>query len=276
MQVIDSHVHFWRIGHNGQAWPGADLPKIHRDFLEADFVEIADGLGVAGMVLVQSQPNDEDTDWLLDLAESSPLVLGVVGWADLAAADGARRVEALARRAKLKGLRPMLQAIAEEGWINREEVAPAVRAMEANGLVFDALIEPRHLPHLRRFADTHPELKVVIDHGAKPRIASRELEPWRTEMATISKRPNVFCKLSGLSSECGPSQPASAVAPYLQEIILTFPPERLLWGSDWPVVNTKSDYREWRAVCLKETAGLPEDDRARIFGRTAIAVYGLA
>lgn len=276
MRLIDSHVHFWRIGRNGQSWPGADLPEIHRDFLEPDLVAASARAPLAGVVLVQSQPNDEDTDWLLSLAASSDRILGVVGWADFAAPDAARRIEVLASRPKLKGLRPMLQAIAEDGWINRPELAPALEAMAAHDLVFDALIQPRHLPHILKLADDRPSLRIVIDHGAKPLIAEGVREPWRTQMAELGQRPNVFCKLSGLTTEAGPGRPASAVTPYIEDILSIFPTDRILWGSDWPVLNMSSEYRQWYAICLEATAGLNNEARESIFAGAAELVYRLS
>jgi L-fuconolactonase len=274
MQLIDSHVHFWRIGRNGHAWPGPDLASIHRDFEERDLVAAQAGLDVAGVVAVQSQPNDQDTDWLLDLAGSSPLILGVVGWADITASDAVSRIEALAARPKLCGLRPMLQAIAEDDWILRPEAAPALAAMAKLGLVFDALIEPRHLPHIARLADRHPDLKIVIDHGAKPRIVQRVHEPWTSDLVEAARRPNVFCKLSGLSTECAPGR-AETAEPYIAVILSIFPAERLLWGSDWPVVNTNSNYQDWASICLRSVIYMTKEQRANIFYGSASLVYSL-
>lgn len=270
MRLIDSHVHFWRIGENGQVWPGPELTAIHRDFLEADFIAASAGHAVAGVVLVQSQPDPRDTEWLLSLAAESDLVLGVVGWADLEAEDAATRVERLARRPKLCGLRPMLQDMADDSWINRPALAPAFAAMEASGLVLDALVRPRHLPHLSRFSEAHPQLAIVVDHAAKPPVAEGRLEPWRSELEALAQHPNLFCKLSGLSSEAAADQPAAALRPYLEAVLSAFPPERLLWGSDWPVVDTRSEWSDWLSVCLGAVA---ERDRERVFFGTAASVY---
>lgn len=272
MRLIDSHVHFWRIGENGQVWPGPELTAIHRDFLEADFIAASAGWAVEGVVLVQSQPDPRDTDWLLSLAAEHELVLGVVGWADLEAPDAAARIERLAGRPKLRGLRPMLQDMADDGWINRPDLASAFWAMAASGLVLDALVRPRHLPHLRAFAEAHPQLTIVVDHGAKPPVAEGRLEPWRSELEALVKFPNVYCKLSGLSSEAAAAQAGSALLPYIEAVISTFPAERLLWGSDWPVVNTRSDWGQWLSACLGVVA---EQDRERLFGGTAASVYRL-
>lgn len=272
MRLIDSHVHFWRIGENGQVWPGPELPAIHRDFLEPDFVAASDGRAVSGLVLVQSQPDARDTDWLLGLAAESDLVRGVVGWTDFEAPDAAAQIAQLARRPKLRGLRPMLQDMADEGWINRPDLAPAFEALTGSDLVLDALVRPRHLPHLLRFAKAHPELRIVVDHGAKPPVAAGRLEPWRGELEALAQLPNVYGKLSGLSSEAAPGQSPAALSPYIEAVCSAFPADRLLWGSDWPVVNTQSDWAAWLSTCLEAVA---ERDREQVFGGTAASVYRL-
>ena len=188
MRITDSHLHFWRIGGPGQTWPDAQWPLLYRDFGPSDLLQALSGASatvasagstVEAVVLVQSQPDDRDTDWLLELATDLPLVAAVVGWVDLASTSAPARIAKLAWHTKLRGLRPMLQAIEETEWLLRPELEPALRAMVAAGLRFDALIQPRHLPMLRAFAARWPDLPIVIDHGAKPRIAQRELDPWR-------------------------------------------------------------------------------------------------
>jgi L-fuconolactonase len=275
MQLIDSHVHFWRIGHNGQVWPGPDMPDIHRDFLEGDLAAESADLPVAGVVAVQSQPDDADTDWLLSLADASALIAGVVGWVDLAASGAVRRLQTLAENPKLRGVRPMLQDIAEDDWILSPELAPGLAAMEALDLVFDALIEPRHLPSICALADRRSGLRIVIDHAAKPRIDLDQREPWLTWMTEAGGRDNVFCKMSGLSSQCGRAQAVEAAAPYLREIVSIFPADKILWGSDWPVVNTQCSYQQWLSICVRAARSMSEDELANIFCNTAMNVYKL-
>lgn len=270
MRILDAHFHLWRIGGPGQSWPGPDLPRIHRDFTADDLRAETAGLDFAGGILVQSQPNDRDTDWML--AIDDPLVRGVVGWADLAAADAPRRIAALAIRPKLKGLRPMLQGIADTDWIISADLAPAIAAMVAHGLRFDALIQPRHLAVLRRFARRWPDLPIVIDHAAKPYAATGTLDPWRDDIAALAALPNVWCKLSGLRTEQAPGQPAAELAPYVAHLVTTFG-ARLMWGSDWPVlVDTGDTYRDWvrAAIALVDPAA-----HDRLFFGAAAAFYGV-
>lgn len=274
VMVIDAHVHFWRIGRNDCAWPPPDLATIHRDFVPDDWQRAAAATPVAAAVAVQSQPSGRDTDWLLELARNDERIAGVVGWVDFSAPDAPRRIDKLAAHPKLRGLRPMLQDLPDDDWILREELAPAVEAMTAHGLCFDALVRPRHLPHLLRFAERHPGLPIVIDHAAKPDIAHGVLEPWCTGMAGLAALPNVACKLSGLVTEAGERSHADGLRPYVERLLETFGPRRLLWGSDWPVLNLASDYRRWFELAGVLTH-LGDEQRAAVFGGNAARFYGI-
>lgn len=270
--MLDAHQHFWRIGENDCAWPTPDLAAIHRNFGPADLAAATQGLGVTGSVLVQSQPSDADTDWLLELAARNDMIKAVVGWADLAAPSAPQRIAALAARPKLRGLRPMLQNLPEDDWILRPELAPAIAAMIAHQLSFDALVFTRHLPHLYAFAMRHPQLRIVIDHGAKPPIASGALEPWRSEMARLAQLPNVHCKLSGLFTEAAPGQNRDAIAPYIAHLVACFGPARLMWGSDWPVLLLAGRYGEWLELARAQS-GLEGADLDQLCAGTARAFY---
>jgi L-fuconolactonase len=268
--MIDGHQHLWRIGRNDCTWPTPDLAAIHRDYGVEDLEAVARPLGITGSVLVQSQPSDRDTDWMLEVANAAPFVLGVVGWADLKAADAPARVAHLARQPKLKGLRPMLQGLAED-WILDPAAEPAVRAMVRHGLTFDALVFPRHLTNLAVFARRHPDLSIVIDHGAKPRIADGVLDPWRDHMAALAGLPNVVCKISGLLTEAG-DRPAASLAPYVEHLLASFGPSRLMWGSDWPVVELVESYAGWFELAR---GLLGETGADAVFGEVARRVYKL-
>jgi len=272
--VIDAHVHFWRIDCSDCTWPPPELTAIHRDFLPKDWRREADDAGIDAAIAVQSQPNGRDTDWLLELAREDARIAGVVGWVDLAAREAPERVAALASNPKLRGLRPMLQDLPEDDWILQPAVTPAIEAMIAHDLCFDALVLPRHLPHLLRFAERHPDLQIVIDHAAKPEIARGGLDPWRAQIAALAEFPNVSCKLSGLVTEAGDAWRANALRPYVEHLLATFGPRRLLWGSDWPVVNLAADYSRWLDLADRLT-GLAGDDRAALFGDNAVRVYGI-
>lgn len=274
---IDAHQHFWRVGRGDYGWltPAAH-PAICRDFGPDDLQPLMDAAGVTCTVLVQAAPTAAETAFLLEIARATPFVAGVVGWADLEAPDAAARVAALAADPKLLGLRPMLEDLADDAWILKPELAPALDAMQAAGLRFDALVTPRHLPHLARFLARRPDLKVVIDHGAKPDIAAGAVADWSADLRAIARDTGAVCKLSGLVTEAGGGWTTQQLKPFVNVLLEAFGPSRLMWGSDWPVVNEAAGYSIWRVAAEALTAQLSADDRALIFGGTAAAFYGIA
>lgn len=275
-RILDSHQHYWRIGGPGQAWPDADWPLLHRDFLPADLRAATVELDLVGTVLVQSQPDDRDTDWMLDLAADNPLILAVVGWVAMDHREAPERIAQLARHPKCVGLRPMLQGLEDSAWILRDACTPAIEAMLTHDLRFDALVQPRHLPVIARLADRWPDLPIVIDHGAKPFAAEALLDPWRDDLAALARLPNIWCKLSGLRTEQALGQAADALAPYVAHILQHFG-DRAMWGSDWPVLLNMGDrYSDWVDDALRLAGDLDADGRDRLFEGAARSFYGIA
>jgi L-fuconolactonase len=273
--IIDAHQHFWKLRNPGHRWPDATWPRLHRDFGPADLRAAAADTPLLGTVLVQSQPDDRDTDWMLSLAAEDPLVLAVVGWVDLADPQAPARIAAIARHPKLRGVRPMLQAIEDSDWMLRPELAPAIEALIHHRLRFDALVQPRHLPALARFADRWPDLPIVIDHAAKPDAAHGVLEPWRSDIAVLAAMPHVYCKLSGLRTEQAAGQSAAALGPYVDHLVAAFG-DRLMWGSDWPVLHHAGDtYAEWIDAAARLAAPIDESSRAMLFRGAAARFYGI-
>ncbi|RQZ10184.1 amidohydrolase [Burkholderia sp. Bp9031] len=271
---IDAHQHYWRIGARAGCWPPAELDAIHRDFGPADLTPLLDAARIDGTILVQSLPSEADTRFLLDLADATPTACAVVGWVDLKADDAPARIAAFASAPKARGLRPMLQDLSDDAWIDDPLLDRAVAAMLEHALRFDALVMPRHLDPLYAFARRHPDLPIVIDHGAKPFIERGELQPWLAAMRRLASLPNLHCKLSGLWTEAGLSAGADTVRmrtrPYVRALAELFGPTRLMWGSDWPVLRVASacgGYVEWLAAC--------EDDCTQFLGSAALAdVFG--
>ncbi|MGY4830060.1 amidohydrolase family protein [Sphaerotilaceae bacterium SBD11-9] len=278
MQVIDAHQHFWRLADRAGQWPPASLEAIHRDFGPADLQPLLDRCEVGGTVLVQSLSSVADTESLLQLADGHAFVRGVVGWVDLKAADAAAQIDRLARHPRLKGLRPMLQDLADERWIDDPALEPAVAAMLAHRLCFDALVLPRHLRALLAFARRHPALPIVIDHAAKPDIPRGQLQPWLGDLAALAALPQVHCKLSGLLTEAGPSPHAQRLRPWVDVLCQLFGPKRLIWGSDWPVLNLAGNYEGWLAMARRLCGlqpGAGDGTQAAIFGGNARRFYRL-
>lgn len=278
--MIDAHHHFWQIGKHDCIWPTQDLTAIYRDFGVADLLPLAKFAGVTGSVVVQSQESDADTDYLLAQAEQSDFIKAVVGWVDLASAVAPERIAQLAAQPKLRGLRPMLQGLPDDGWILRPELEPAIAAMKEHQLAFDALVYTRHLPHLEEFARRHPDLPIVIDHAAKPAVIAtdRPAEDWCAAMGRIAKLANVYCKISGLPTEAGKDQGLAEMLPYIQHLIGAFGAERLMWGSDWPVIGLApnkqlSIYKNWLNLVHQALAGGKVSDIESVFIGTSLRFY---
>ena len=273
--IIDAHQHCWELRRPECEWPTPEMDAIYRDFDLLELEAQARPLGVSGSVLVQSQPSDADTDYLLALSDKHEFVRAVVGWVDLKAPEAPERIRQLARHPKLKGLRPMLPGLAQDDWIDDPALAPAIDAMIENQLSFDALVYTRHLPFLRRFAQRFPRLTIIIDHAAKAPIAEGTWQPWQQEMAAIAAVNNVYCKLSGLLTEAAPDHGLAELKPWVEQLVLLFGASRLLWGSDWPVINQEGSYRRWLRLSEALLVSLSESQRAEVMGGTARRVYRL-
>jgi L-fuconolactonase len=275
-QRIDAHQHFWHVARGDYAWLTEEAyPALYRDFDPSDLAPLTARCDIDRTVLVQGAETASETEFLLGVADATPFVAGVVGWIDLLAADAPACIEQLAERPKLLGLRPMLETLDDDQWILDARLAPGLRAMERRGLRFDALIRPRHLPVLSRFLATYPELPVVIDHAAKPDIAAGEINGWARDIREVAANSGAFVKLSGLATEAAPGWDATTLQPYVDVLFEAFGPRRIMWGSDWPVLNVAGDYEGWFSVAQALTADLTDDERGRIFGGSAAEFYRL-
>ena len=276
--MIDAHQHFWRIGEHDCTWPTEDLTKIYRHFMPEDLLPLAQAAGVTGTVLVQSQESDSDTDFLLRLADESSLIKAVVAWVDLASPSAVARIQRLARNPKLRGLRPMLQSLPEDAWILNPTLEPAIAEMLNCQLSLDALVHLRHLPYLRIFAKRHSSLPLVIDHAAKPNIAANDFKSWSGALSALAELPQVYCKLSGLLTEAGRDQGVEALRPYVTHLYHLFGAERLMWGSDWPVLGLAANeeyagYGAWFAMAKQLLPVASSTELEMIFGLSAKNFY---
>jgi L-fuconolactonase len=274
MLRIDAHQHFWTTSRHDYGWLTPELGPIYRDFQPNDLQPLLVNAGIDRSLLVQAAQSEAETFYLLDLAARTDFVAGVVGWVDLEAADAAARVAAVAKRGVI-GLRPMVQDIADTQWLLRSALKSGLEAMITHDLRFDALVQPRHLSILPEFSQLYPMLQVVIDHGAKPDIAKGNLQPWADAITHVARTTKFYCKLSGLVTEAGPDWQSNDIQPYVNILLDAFGSDRLMWGSDWPVLNLASNYCSWHDVTSELLSGLSDQDRAQIFGGTAARFYGL-
>jgi L-fuconolactonase len=260
--MIDAHFHSWLLSRGDYGWLTPEVGSIYRDVPVVDWQKLAQPLNISGGILVQAAPTVAETLHLLKLADESQAVLGVVGWVDFTAADAVSQIEQLIKHPKLKGLRPMLHDLPDPAWILQPNVQPALATMEKLSLVFDALIRPVHLPHILKIAERYPKLSIVIDHGAKPEIArgvDAAWQPWAAGMDALAALPNVSCKLSGIFNEAGKPLSISNCQPWIEYILHAFGVDRVIWGSDWPVLELAGDYQAWFSECRSCILALSND-----------------
>ena len=278
--IIDAHHHLWKVARGDYFWmdtqANPELAAIARDFLVEDYSALAAANGVEGSVLVQAAQTVAETEWLLAQAQASQgLILGVVGWIDMAAVDAPEMLERLAGNRLLRGIRPMLQDIPDVEWVLQPALDPAFRALIARDLTFDLLIKPPHLASALKLLNRYPALRAVVDHGAKPAIAQGQWQPWADQMRRIARETAACCKLSGLVTEASPQWNVDDLRRYSDHLIECFGPERLMWGSDWPVALLASGYARWLDVARQLLQELSPDQRADVMGENARRFYRL-
>jgi len=273
---IDGHQHFWTTQRDDYGWLTPDLELLYRDFVPEDLRALLDQAGVDHTVLVQAAATIDETRYLLGIAEHHSMVAGVVGWVDMdSPTDAIEALDEFVRHSKFVGIRPMIQNIEDPAWIDRPELNIVLEALVQSNVCFDALVRSVHLSFLLNCLIRHPGLRAVIDHGAKPNIAAGEWQPWADGISTIANQTSAYCKISGLITEASDTQTYDAVMPYLDHLLSTFGPKRLIWGSDWPVLNLAGDYRGWHDASTARLEVLSEQDQDDIFGRNAIDFYNL-
>ena len=272
--IIDAHQHFWQLDRGDYGWLTPALAPLYRDFAPEDLAPLLDQHGIGGTILVQAAPSLAETEFLLNIAATTPFVLGVVGWVDFESPKAAADIARFAANQKLIGLRPMIQDIADDTWMLNDALTPAFEAMITHDLTFDALVLPRHLPHLRSLLARHPKLRTVIDHAAKPEIAAGHFTSWAQDMALLAHETRAYCKLSGLLTEAGHEWTAASLKPYIAHMFEHFGGDRVIWGSDWPVLTLAAPYDEWFKLAQSFTNNHNAADK--VFGQNAQAAYGLS
>jgi len=273
---IDAHHHFWSYDPVEYAWIDRSMSAIRRDFLPEHLrAEIATA-GVDGAVSVQARQTIGETQWLLDLAGQHDFIKGVVGWVELVSPKAAVQLEGLAGNPKLKAVRHVVQGEPDDNFILREDFNRGVRELQRFGLVYDLLIFDRHLPQTIRFVDMHPDQVFVLDHIAKPRIREKKFEPWNQNIRELARRPNVYCKASGMVTEADYANwTGPELRRYFDVVLESFGPQRLMFGSDWPVCLVACGYARWLRLVSDWTGDLSVSERESILGGTAAKAYKL-
>jgi L-fuconolactonase len=273
---IDSHHHFWKYSAEEYPWIGDSMAALRRDFLPEHLKAEIAAAGIDGVVSVQARQSVRETEWLLSLADVNPFIKAVVGWVPLARPDVRDTLAALAANPKFRAVRHVVQDEPDDRFILGGDFNRGVSALRDFGLVYDILIFERQLASSIEFVDRHPKQIFVLDHIAKPRIGDSAIEPWRANIRELARRPNVYCKVSGMVTEADwKTWSAEQLRPYFDVVLQAFGPKRLMFGTDWPVCLAASGYSRWVEVVRKFSAGLSADEQEWLFGKTAVQAYGL-
>lgn len=273
---IDAHHHFWSYDPVEYGWIDDAMRVIRRDFLPEHLrAEIA-AVGVDGVVSVQARQSLAETQWLLDFARQHDFIKGVVGWVELISPKVGAELERCAANPKLKSVRHVVQGEPDDNFILRDDFNRGIRELRKFNLAYDILIFERHLPPTIRFVDAHPDQVFVLDHIAKPRIKDDVFDPWNKQLRELAKRPNVYCKASGMVTEADYTTWTEVqVRRYFDAALEAFGPQRLMFGSDWPVCLVACGYARWHQLVASWISKLSPTEQARILGGTAVEAYKL-
>jgi L-fuconolactonase len=276
--TIDAHQHFWQLSQPFQyGWlDNPALSRINRDFLPENLEPLLLASGVDRSIFVQTQHDLAENRWALGLARSNSFLAGVVGWVDLASEDCERQLLEFVDDPKFVGVRHVVQDEPDDDFLIREDVLRGLKVLERHGVPFDLLLYVKHLRHVPTLAKTLPDLPMVIDHLAKPRIKDHSTEDWLPGFLEAASFPNVFCKLSGMVTEAEwDGWKVDDLRSYVLAALESFGPDRLMFGSDWPVCELAASYDEVHRALEDSLEGISKSERAAIFGETASRFYGL-
>jgi L-fuconolactonase len=273
---IDAHQHFWIYDPSEYAWIDESMANLRRDFLPDDLKPELDQAGVHGCVAVQARQTLEETNWLLRLASESPFIFGVVGWVDLRSAKLRSDLQGFANQPKLVGVRHIVQSEPDERFLLQPEFLRGVSLLEEYALAYDILIYEKHLPVAVEFVQQFPRQRFVLDHLGKPRVKKKLTHPWAEGIRKLAAFPNVYCKLSGMVTEADwQSWKPDDFAPYLDVAVECFGPDRVMFGSDWPVCTVAGSYLRVRDAIHGYFARFAGDFREKLLGSNAIRFYQL-
>ncbi|MDA1014280.1 MAG: amidohydrolase family protein [Planctomycetota bacterium] len=277
---IDAHQHFWQVEQPAPfdyAWLNkSEMEPIRRSFLPEDLLPHLKSVGIEQSIFVQTQHTLEENRWVLQLADQHAFIAGVVGWVDLANEACEDQLLEFNQHPKFVGVRHVTQDEPDDDFIIRPAVLRGLKALEKHGVPFDLLFYVKHLKHATTVARHVPELPLLIDHLAKPRIKDRAMADWVDNFRAAAKLPNVYCKLSGLVTEADwTTWSASDLQPYIQIALDEFGPARCMYGSDWPVCKLAGSYEQVHGALVECVKSLSDSEQDRIFSGTAREFYRL-
>lgn len=274
--MIDAHHHFWHPARGDYGWMPPDDPVLTRHYAPADLAGALAATGVRRTVLVQAAPTIAETDYLLGIADATPHVARVVGWIDFEDPAQIEILERFATHPKFAGVRPMIQDIPDDDWMLRDDVQWAYQAITDLDLTFDCLGFPRHLANFHTLLTRYPDMRAVIDHCMKPQLrdhSDKNFRFWADGMTRLAQDTGACCKLSGIVTEADTDWSEAVLKPYTDHVLQAFGPDRVMWGSDWPVARLRCEYEDWHALARRLTAGLSPSAQDSVFGGTAARFY---
>ena len=278
MQIIDAHHHFWDPSRGDYSWMPQDNKILNRKYDLEDLAKDSRSIDLYKTVLVQAAATNAETEYMLNIAENSDLVSGVVGWVNFEDPNQLKQLKTFAKNPKFVGVRPMIQDITDENWVLNKDFDIFFKTIIDLDLSFDALGFPIHLDNFYIIASKYPSLRFVIDHLTKPKICNndqKEFDHWKNGMSKFSNLDNVYCKFSGMVTEACKNWTEDDLKLYTNEIFQIFTDKKILWGSDWPVCNLRTDYIGWFNTAQNLTNNLSLDQKQNIFYENAIKFYKL-
>ena len=278
MKVIDSHQHFWDPSRGDYHWMPKDNPILNRKYEVKDLSEVSESIDLHKTILVQAAATNAETEYMLHIAESSNLVCGVVGWVNFEDKNQLNQLKIFSKHPKFIGVRPMIQDIPDENWVLNKNFDIFFKSIIDLDLSFDALGFPIHLENFYIIASKYPTLRFVIDHLMKPKICNNKKEEfihWQKGMCKLSKLDNVYCKFSGMVTEACENWNEQDLKPYVDEILKLFTNKKIMWGSDWPVCNLRTNYLGWYNAAINLTNELSLAEKQNIFYNNSKNFYKL-
>jgi L-fuconolactonase len=276
MMKIDSHQHFWRYNPARDSWITDDMSVLKRDFLPEELALECTVNGIDASIAVQADQSEKETLFLLELAQDNLQIAGIVGWTNLASANVDERLQFFSRYKKLRGFRHIAQAEPDDRFLMQADFLRGISRLHQFGFTYDILIYPKQLPAAIELVSKFPEQRFVIDHLAKPEIKSNDVTFWATHIRRIAESPNVYCKLSGIVTEADWRnwKPAD-FKPHLDVVFDAFGPDRLMFGSDWPVCLLAASFAQVKQIIEGYLHRHTDAEKQNIFGGNAIRFYNL-
>ena len=273
---VDAHQHFWIYNQEEYKWIDESLVKLRRNFLPAHLNRELKRNSIDFCVTVQARQTLQETKWLLELAQNNLFIKGIVGWVDIKSSSLEQDLEKFAVYRNFKGVRHVLQDEDDDRYMLRLDFKQGLRQLEKYGLAYDILIYSRHIKYVSTLAGEFPNQKFIIDHLAKPLIKEGKIELWKKDIRKLAKADNVFCKLSGMVTEANwNSWRQEDFVPYMETLLEFFGPNRLLFGSDWPVCTVAAKYEQVLGIVTNFISSLSQVEQAHIMGQNAIDFYNL-